>query len=186
MNMEEFRKKLMEYNEPLSIGINTSLGKYVDTIKLVMEEFTVKKNIYLIYISATIPSNSISNILEIYGIGENRVFYVDCISHLMMNISELKKNAVYVESPTMLENIMLKTQYILKKNVKDIAVVVIDSINSLAIHNDMKILSEFLHLFVTLLRSRNSYLITLSIREQSNQEINSIINFVSDEFLEVD
>ena len=104
----------------------------------------------------------------------------------MMNISELKKNAVYVESPTMLENIMLKTQYILKKNVKDIAVVVIDSINSLAIHNDMKILSEFLHLFVTLLRSRNSYLITLSIREQSNQEINSIINFVSDEFLEVD
>ncbi len=186
MNTDEFRKKLQEYNEPISIGINSSLSSYIDTIKALMEEFTVKKNNYMIYISATIPSKSISSIMEIYGIDENRVFFVDCISHLMMNVSELKKNAVYVESPTMLENIMLKTQYILNRNVKDIAVVVIDSINSLAIHNDMKILSEFLHLFVTFLRSRNSYLVILSIKEQSTQEINSIINFVSDEILEVE
>ncbi|MGC8599343.1 MAG: hypothetical protein ACP5GE_03755, partial [Thermoplasmata archaeon] len=62
----------------------------------------------------------------------------------------------------------------------------IDSINSLAIHNDMKILSEFLHLFVTFLRSRNSYMALLSIKEQTTQEIMSIMNFVSDETLEVD
>jgi hypothetical protein len=186
MNIDELKKRLKEYNEPLSLGINTSLSAYIDTIKLLMDEFTSGKNIHLIYISATIPSRSISSILEIYGIDEKKVFYVDCISHLMMNVAESRENTVYVESPTMLENIMLKTQYILNKNVKDVAVVVVDSINSLAIHNDMKILSEFLHLFVTFLRSRNSYMVILSIKEQATQEIMSIINFVSDETLEVD
>jgi archaellum biogenesis ATPase FlaH len=186
MNIEEFKKKIRGYNEPISLGITISLSNYIDAIKVLMDEFSTNKNIHLIYISATIPSRSISNILEIYGVDENKVFYVDCISHLMMNSTEIKKNAVYVESPTMLENIMLKTQYILNKHVKDVSVVVIDSINSLAIHNDMKILSEFLHLFVTFLRSRNSYMVILSIKEQTTQEIMSIMNFVSDETLEVD
>jgi len=186
MNIEEFKKRIREYNAPVSIGITISLSSYIDVIKVLMDEFTINKRIHLIYISATIPSNSISNILEIYGIDENRVFYVDCISHLMMNSTEIKKNAVYVESPTMLENIMLKTQYIMNKHIKDVTLVIIDSINSLAIHNDMKILSEFLHLFVTFLRSRNSYMALLSIKEQTTQEIMSIMNFVSDETLEVD
>lgn len=186
MKIEEFRKKLKEYNEPMSIGISSSLSSYIDTVKILMDEFTSAKNIHMIYISATIPSKSISGILEIYGIDESKVFYVDCISHLMMNATEAKSNAVYVESPTMLENIMLKTQYILNKHIRDVSVIVIDSINSLAIHNDMKILSEFLHLFVTFLRSRNSYMVIISIKEQATPEIMSIINFVSDEILEVD
>jgi len=186
MNKEEFQKKLKSYQEPLSVSVSISLSNYFDAIKQILEDFSSNKNLPVIYISATIPSKSISTVLDVYGVDSKKIFFVDCISHIMMSSTAYSERTVFVESPTMLETIMLKAQYILNKYVTGGSVIVIDSVNSLAIHNDMKILSEFLHLFVTYLRSRGAYFVILSMKEQSNNEISNILNFVSDEILEVE
>ena len=57
----------------------------------------------------------------------------------------------------------------------------IDSINSLAIHNNNWILSEFLHILVSGLRARNVYTIILSVEEHSTPEINTMVNLVCDQ-----
>ncbi|MGC8663886.1 MAG: hypothetical protein ACP5SF_05330 [Thermoplasmata archaeon] len=186
MNSDDFQKKLKGYQEPLSLSVSISLSNYFDIIKYILDDFSNNKNLPIIYISATIPSKSISAVLDVYGIDSKKIFFVDCISHIMMSSTTYSERIVFVESPTMLETIMLKAEYILNKYVMKNSLIIIDSINSLAIHNDMKILSEFLHLFVTYLRSRGAYFIILSMKEQSNDEISNILNFVSDEILEVE
>lgn len=83
----------------------------------------------------------------------------------------------------MLETIMIRIDFLHRKFKDKPSVVIIDSVNSLAIHNDLKILSEFLHIFVTNLRAKNSYLFIISMKEQSNTEIHNTLNLVSDEII---
>jgi len=85
-----------------------------------------------------------------------------------------------VESPTMLENIMLKVEYLIRKSQSKDKLVVIDSINSLAIHNNNWILSEFLHVLVSGLRSRDAYTVILTVEEHSTPELNNMVNLVCD------
>jgi archaellum biogenesis ATPase FlaH len=98
----------------------------------------------------------------------------------MMGTAVRSEHVSFVESPTMLENIMLKVEYLMR-SVKGNKLVLLDSINSLAIHNNTKILSEFLHILVNNLRAKNAYTIILSVDEQSNEEITSMLGLVCDE-----
>ncbi len=61
----------------------------------------------------------------------------------------------------------------------------LDSINSLAIHNNPKILSEFLHIMVNSLRAKDVYTLVLSVEEQSSEEIMNILGLICDETLVV-
>ena len=62
----------------------------------------------------------------------------------------------------------------------------IDSINSLAIHNNNKILSEFLHVMVNSLRSKNAYTVILSVDEQQSEELMNMTNFVCDDTIVIE
>ena len=143
----------------------------------------VQKDLECIYITSTIPADSIITALKVLEIDLSRIYFIDCIAHILMGTSRTEENVYYVESPTMLEDIMLKVEYLIKLT-KDSGrgkLVLLDSINSLAIHNNTKILSEFLHVLVNNLRSKEAYTIILSIMEQSNEEISNLTNFVCDD-----
>jgi hypothetical protein len=98
----------------------------------------------------------------------------------MMGTSVRSEHVSFVESPTMLENIMLKVEFLMR-SIEGNKLVLLDSINSLAIHNNTKILSEFLHILVNNLRAKNAYTLILSVEEQSSEEINNMLGLVCDE-----
>jgi archaellum biogenesis ATPase FlaH len=75
---------------------------------------------------------------------------------------------------------MLKVEYLIRLSDAEDKLVVIDSINSLAIHNNNWILSEFLHILVSGLRARNVYTVILSVEEHSTPEITNMVNLVCD------
>jgi len=81
----------------------------------------------------------------------------------------------------MLENLMLKVEFLLRKSQAANKLVIIDSINSLAIHNNNWILSEFLHILVSGLRAREAYTIILSVEEHSTPELTNMVNLVCDQ-----
>ena len=95
---------------------------------------------------------------------------------------------IYVESPTMLENIMLKVEYLSRiEEIKNKgAIVLLDSINSMAIHNNPKILSEFLHIFVNSVRTKSFYTAIMAMDESGSEEVNNLVNFVCDATISVD
>ncbi len=158
------------------------IDNYLDSMRATLDTFIVEKDISAIYITSTIPSQSIKNVLEILEIDLNRIYFVDCISHIMMGTAVRAERVHFVESPTMLENIMLKVEYLMR-SIEGKKLVLLDSINSLAIHNNIKILSEFLHIMVNNLRAKEAYTLILSVEEQSSEEISNMLGLVCDESL---
>jgi hypothetical protein len=80
---------------------------------------------------------------------------------------------------------MLKVEYLIRSSQSPNKLVVIDSINSLAIHNNNWILSEFLHILVSGLRVREAYTVILSVEEHSTPELNNMVNLVCDQGVRV-
>lgn len=181
----EIADKLASLPEASAVALRLRTDQYFDAIQGMLDNFAGKKELEVIYITSTIPSQSIINALEVLEIPFDRIWFVDCISQIMMAAAKRHPHAIAVESPTMLENLMLKVEFLLRKHRDHNALVILDSINSLAIHNNTKILSEFLHILVNNLRSHGAYTVIFSMQEYETEDIRNMLVLVSDETIEV-
>jgi len=181
----EVSEKLRALPDSSAIAMRLKSEQYFDAIQGMIDRFAMKKDLEVVYVTSTIPSQSIINALEVLEIPMDHIWFVDCISQIMMSQEKRHPHAIIVESPTMLENIMLKVEFLLRRVPERNALVVLDSINSLAIHNNTKILSEFLHILVNNLRSRGAYTVIVSMREYETEEIRNMLVLVSDESIEL-
>ena len=181
----EVNEKLSALPEASAVAMRLRTEQYFDAIQGMLDLFATDKELEAIYITSTIPSQSIINALEVLEIPLDHIWFVDCISQIMMSATKRHPHAIVVESPTMLENLMLKVEFLLRKNPERKALVILDSINSLAIHNNTKILSEFLHILVNNLRSHAAYTVIFSMQEYETEEIRNMLVLVSDESVEL-
>ena len=174
--------ELMEAPPSSAVSLQMSIDHYLEVLRGVLDLFASKKDADVIYVTSTISFEAIKRVLEALDIDTSRVFFVDCISHMTMGAAsgQMDERTALVESPTMLENVMLKAEYLIRLSEASEKIVVIDSINSLAIHNNNWILSEFLHILVSGLRARSVYTVIFSVEEHSTPEINNMVNLVCD------
>lgn len=173
--------KLEEISEASAVALQLKADHYFDAIRFLLDNFAQKKDVQAIYITATIPSKSIINALEVLEVNLNRVYFVDCVSSMMMSMGERHDRVIYLDSPSMLENLMLKIEYLTRRMKDEKVAVIIDSVNSLAIHNSPKMLSEWLHILTNHLRAKNAYTILFSMEDYSTDEIRNMIDLVCDE-----
>ncbi len=172
--------KLQEMPPASAVAIQMGAEHYFDAVRALLDNFAPTKGLRVIYVTATIPSKSIISALEVLDVDLKSVYFVDCVSSMMMGFSDTHERSVYVESPTMLENILLKVEFLIRKLDGAESLVVIDSINSLAIHNSMKVLSEFLHILINHLRSRSATTVVFSMEEYSTEEVENVLSLVCD------
>jgi len=179
---QDIARELGEVPPSSAVSLEMSVDNYLDVIRGVLDLFANKKEMDTIYVTATISSEQIRRVLEALEIDTSNIYFVDCISHIMMGASTAQQDehTTLVESPTMLENLMLKVEYLIRRSQAKEKLVVLDSINALAIHNNNWILSEFLHILVSGLRSREAFTIIFSVEEHSTPEINNMVNLVCD------
>ncbi|MDD1768220.1 MAG: hypothetical protein LUQ27_06640 [Methanomassiliicoccales archaeon] len=177
--------QLEELSPSSAVSLQMSVDNYLEVLRGMIDLFANRKGMDTVYVTATISFEGIKRILQALDIDTSKICFVDCISHIMMgaSASQLDEHTTLVESPTMLENLMLKVEYLLRRSQAKEKLVIIDSINSLAIHNNNWILSEFLHILVSGLRAKDAYTIILSVEEHSTPELNNILNLVCDQGL---
>lgn len=120
-----------------------------------------------------------------FEVDVSNIYFVDAISHIMMNVATHMERTTYIESPTMLENILLKIEFLLKKLADENKLLILDSINTLAIHNGNRILAEFLHILVNNLKSKGVFTIILGIEEKNSDEISNMLSLVCDDTIVV-
>jgi len=181
----EIADKLASLPEASAVALRLRTDQYFDAIQGMLDNFAGKKDLEIVYVTSTIPSQSIIHALEVLEIPLDHIWFVDCISQIMMAAAKRHPHAIAVESPTMLENLMLKVEFLLRKHRDRTALVILDSINSLAIHNNTKILSEFLHILVNNLRSHGAYTVIFSMQEYETEDIRNMLVLVSDETIEL-
>ncbi len=181
----EVADRLGALPEASAVTMRLKAEQYFETIQGMLDRFANKKDLEVVYVTSTVPSQSIISALEVLEVPLEHIWFVDCISQIMMSQAKRHDHSIVVESPTMLENIMLKVEFLLGKHPERNALVILDSINSLAIHNNTKILSEFLHILANNLRSRRAYTVIFSMQEYETEEIRNMLVLVSDETIEL-
>lgn len=184
--VEQIFESMKDLPESSVIALEANSDAYFDVIRAITEKIPNYKNLDVIYINSTLPASSIISVMDLLDIKRDHIYFVDCASSVLLTLQQQDDHVLFVESPTMLENIMLKVEFLMRKlDKKRGKLVFIDSINSLAIHNSLGILSEFMHILFNNLRSKGAYTIVLSIKEQGSEEISKALTMVCDEKIDV-
>lgn len=178
------RNSLEEAAPNAAVALMSDLNFYFQTMKAVVE-WAAKAGKKVIYVTSTIPSSVIQQQLEAEGVEVSHIYFVDCISFIVGSTGEETQRTIFVESPTMLENIMLKVEAWLKQIGTKNVVLFLDAMNTLAMHNDEKALSEFSYYLVNSLRVRQVQTVVLSIHEQTPEDLEVVLKLVCDSGIDV-
>lgn len=177
---DELKKQLASFGERSAVSIVTDIGNYVPIIKGVVS-FAGEANLKCIYITCTIPARVVTEQLGSENIRADNLYFIDSISFMVGSSQDERSQTIFVESPTMLEGIMLKVDTWLKMLKDAKKMVFLDSVSALAMHNDGPLVSEFLHYFVNNLRGRGIRTVLLSMAGQTPEEIENILRLLCDE-----
>ena len=159
--------------------------QYFAVLSATLRDVGGEGDAHTIYLSVTNPASLVWSLAQALDVSAERLSFVDAISHIMMDYRDPLPNATYIESPRMLEDMMLRVEYLLRRRPSTRTIVVIDSVNSLAIHNPSDLLSEFFHILLTNLKSRQVLAIVLCVSEDASSELDQMLSLVVDETIEV-
>jgi KaiC/GvpD/RAD55 family RecA-like ATPase len=114
--------------------------------------------------------------------------FIDCISRAA-GISDNSNNCIFLESPVMLENLILEIINNFKTQKRDMdKYIVIDSLSALMIYNDPEIIREFISLVMNRSRAENIHVVSILVEEEmdSNKliQLNDKIIVLRDSFID--
>jgi len=158
---------------------------YFAILNATLRDLGSEPGVHTIYVAVTSPASFVWSLAQALDVPSERISFVDAISHLMMRFSDTVPNTTYVESPRALEEIMLRIEYLLRRFPHPRSVVVIDSVNSLAIHNPPELLSEFLHILLNNLKGRQALTLVLQTTDEQAASVEQLLNLVVDETIDV-
>ena len=180
---KQIASSLKEISSTSAVSLITDINNYFTAMTEVVR-YTEAEGMSCVYITSTIPSSVIIQQLASEDLSTEHVHFVDCISYMVGKAPEDSDQVVYIESPTMLETIMLRIQMVVKRLTGEPMLVFLDSVNTLALHNDEKIVQEFLHYLINSLRVREVPSVVLSIVDQTPEDLEIILKLVCDEVIE--
>jgi hypothetical protein len=181
----EVAERLRSFTSGGTVALKLDAKEYADNylaaLGLTVRDLGGETNSHTIYVAVTNPASLVWSLLQALDIPAARLTFVDAISHLMMSYENVLPNASYVESPTMLEGIMLRIEFLLRRHPGQRNMVIIDSVNSLAVHNSADVLSEFFHILVNNLKTRSVLTVLFTTSRDEGAELDRILSLVVDE-----
>ena len=121
-----------------------------------------------VYISASRGAVEIIQAFESIGVDVSNIPFLDLVSSGILGGTDVPyPNVHFVDSPIMLESVLLRTLYILRTSTFERNFVFVDSINALSIYNDDRMLAEYLHTFINTFRQREVLSVLINVPDQT-------------------
>jgi archaellum biogenesis ATPase FlaH len=121
-----------------------------------------------VYISGSRSAMEMIEAFETIGIDVSHIQFIDLVSSGVLGGTDVDRtNIHFVDSPIMLESVLLRTLYLLRTTTLERNFVVLDSVNSLAIYNEDRMLAEYLHTFINTFRQREVLSVILNVPDQT-------------------
>jgi hypothetical protein len=182
-------ERIAHLPEASTVAVRLNPREYADdyfaVLNAAFKEAKSQEGSHTVFVSVTNPCALVASIAQALDVPADQLSYVDAISHTMMNYRDPLPNASYVESPRMLETIMLRIDYLMRRKKASRILLVIDSVNSLAIHNPRELLSEFFHILTNNMKSRGVLTLLLIVSDDPSSPLDQMIGLVVDETIEV-
>ena len=121
-----------------------------------------------VYISASRGAAEVIKGFEAIGVDVSHIQFIDLVSSGILGGTTVPySNIHFVDSPIMLESVLLRTLYILKTTDNERNFIFLDSVNSLAIYNEDRMLAEYLHTFINTFRQQEVLTVILNVPDQT-------------------
>ena len=122
-----------------------------------------------VYISASRGAVEIIQAFESIGVDVSHIQFLDLVSSGILGGTDVPyPNIHFIDSPIMLESILLRTLYIMRTIPNERNFVFLDSVNALGIYNDERMLAEYLHSFINTFRQREVLSVVLNVPDQTH------------------
>ena len=151
-----------------------------DSVKIA--SVLLKKKLGGIYVTTSRPSSHIINELEEAGADLSDLYFVDLVS-MTVGGTTGDPRTLYVESPTMLESILLNISLLERRLKAKRRFVMFDSVNGLSIYSEPKVLREFINVLGNSMRIREIYSMLLTVKEQTDEDLGSALKLLSDKVI---
>ncbi len=170
--MIEFDQRISEQlsevslNSSIQVRVGTSNAFMViaSTILPLIEMFDMGG----VYISASRGAVEIIEAFEEIGMPTERIHFIDLVSSGLQGGTETQyDNITFIDSPIMLESILLRTMYHMRTTPYERNFVILDSVNALAIYNEDRMLAEYLHTFINTFRQREVLTVIINVPDQT-------------------
>ena len=158
-----------------SVGID----KYENVTKDVASEL-LKNGMGGVYVTASRPASLLSKEIEI---GHGEFYFIDMISENLGGSTSDPRTS-YIESPTMLESVLLNLGLVMRRLRTKKNFLILDSINSLAVHSSNRILEEFVHVLSNTMKLKEVSSILFTVKEQTSEELTNILKLLSNVFVD--
>ena len=166
-----------------STGIIVPMNNYTDLFDSIIKTMMDTKEDLWLYITITKSFDTIKKSFQDLS-GYKNIHFIDCISH-SAGISSLDKNCIYIDSPALLEKILLEMMHVFQGVKDDVnKYVVIDSLSALMIYNNPETVKEFFQHFINKTRSENIHSVSIVVEEELDEYINRIV-FMNDKIIKV-
>ena len=120
-----------------------------------------------VYICATRGAVEIIEAFEAIEVDVSHIHFLDLVSSGILGGTNVTyPNISFVDSPIMLESVLLRALYMLRISGNEKNFVLLDSVNALAIYNNEKMLAEYLHAFINTFRQRDVLTVLLNVPDQ--------------------
>jgi archaellum biogenesis ATPase FlaH len=170
-----------------SVGIQVPENRHGDLLEAIFDSMC--RNTHTTWTFLTV-SKTFDYLTKTFkeGTRQTNIKFIDCISRAA-GISEAASNCIYVESPVMLEKIILEILNNFKGMKRDLdKYIVIDSLSALMIYNDPEIIREFMTLVMNKCRSENIHVVSILVEEEMDSskliQLNDKIIVLRDSFID--
>ncbi|QLH74908.1 MAG: hypothetical protein HPY73_05265 [Methanomassiliicoccales archaeon] len=182
---ETVMEKLDEVGPSVAVTFLMGPESYFEVISGLVDNFCRKNDLDCIYVAVSVPARTIMGAFDSLEIDRGHVRFVDCISYATMQSVDSEEIS-FVESPSMLETIILRVRYLFRKfDDGKRKVVIIDSANALSMHNDVRMLTGFIHVLMTALKEKEAYPVILGLGDQLRPEVKEMLGLLSDQVVDV-
>jgi len=170
-----------------SVGIQVPENRHGDLLEAVFTSMCKNTNDIWTFVTVSKTYDYLAKTYKESADHAN-IKFIDCISRAA-GITELYNNCIYIESPVMLEKLILEILNNFKGVKREVEkFIVIDSLSALMIYNDPAIIREFISLVLNKSRSENIHVISVLVEEEmdSNKliQLNDKIIVLRDSFID--
>lgn len=161
-----------------------SIKKYMQTNNEILKMLCNEKKCHGIYISVNRPYKNLLKILKENNIDVKKLFFIDAITKTAGG-SEKKDSYLLVGSPQALTEISITLGQVAKSIPDKHKFLFLDSISTLLMYNQDKVVAKFVHSLTTKLREWEMGGVLLTMKKETDEKMISLLNQFSDKLISV-
>lgn len=170
-----------------SVGIQVPENRHGDLLEAIFDSICRNTHTTWTFVTVSKTFDYLSKTFK-EGTRNANIKFIDCISRAA-GISDVTTNCIYIESPVMLEKMILEILNNFKGMKRELdKYIIIDSLSALMIYNEPEIIREFISLILNKSRAENIHVVSILVEEEmdSNKliQLNDKIIVLRDSFID--